>query len=159
MEARWSGEDDCEMSDAKVVSCPHCSTKNRVRAAATGAPHCGKCGRPLPWLTEAGAADFAEVVEKSPVPVLVDFWAPWCGPCRMVSPVVEQLATELAGRLKVAKVNTDEQPGLQQRFGVQGIPSLVLIESGRERDRVVGALGRDALRSWLEARLAPAAIR
>ncbi len=145
------------MSETKVVSCPQCGAKNRVRAAATGAPHCAKCGRSLPWLAEAAAADFADVVEKSPIPVLVDFWAPWCGPCRVVSPLVEQLARELAGRLKVAKVNTDEEPGLQQRFGVRGIPSLVLIEGGRERDRVVGALGRDALRSWIESRLAPAA--
>ena len=144
------------MSESKVVQCPHCGTKNRVRAAATGAPHCGKCGRPLPWLTEAGAADFSEVVEKSPVPVLVDFWAPWCGPCRVVSPVVEQLAQELAGRLKVSKVNTDDEPGLQQRFNVRGIPSLVLIEGGKERDRVVGAIGREPLKSWLESRLAPA---
>src|ERR1700686_2766589 len=141
------------MSESKVVQYPHSGTKNRVRASAAGAPHCGKCGGPLPELTRAGAADFSEVGEKSPIPVLVDFWAPWCGPCRVVSPVVEGLATELAGRLKVTKVNTDEQPGLQQRFGVQGIPSLVLIEGGRERDRVVGALGRDALRSWLESRL------
>lgn len=72
---------------------------------------------------------------------------------------MEQLATELAGRLKVATVNTDEQPGLRQRYGVQGIPSLALIEGGWERDRVVGALGRDALRTWLEGRLAPTAMR
>jgi thioredoxin 2 len=142
------------MSKSKVISCPHCGTKNRIQAAAAGVPHCGKCGRTLPWLAEAGAAEFGEVVEQSPLPVLVDFWAPWCGPCRIVSPVVEQLAGELAGRLKVVKVNTDEEPGLQQRFGVRGIPSLVLIDGGKERDRMVGALGRDALKSWLESRLA-----
>jgi thioredoxin 2 len=142
------------MSRTKVIGCPHCGTKNRIQAAAAGVPHCGKCGRTLPWLAEAGEADFAEVVEKSPLPVLVDFWAPWCGPCRIVSPIVEQLAGELAGRLKVVKVNTDEEPRLQQRFGVRGIPSLVLIEDGKERDRVVGALGRDALKNWLESRLA-----
>jgi thioredoxin 2 len=148
-----------EMSDTKVSKCPSCGTKNRVRAAADGAPHCGKCGRTLPWLADTTTSDFAEVVEKSPLPVLVDFWAPWCGPCRMVSPVVEQLAGELAGRLKVAKVNTDEEPALQERFGVRGIPSLVLIEGGKERDRVVGAMGHDPLKSWLESRLAPAVSR
>jgi thioredoxin 2 len=145
------------MSETKVLKCRHCGTKNRIQTAAEGAPHCGRCGRALPWLAEAGSGDFAEVVEKSPLPVLVDFWAPWCGPCRIVSPVVEQLAGELAGRLKVVKVNTDEEPGLQQRFGVRGIPSLVLIAGGSERDRVVGALGHDALRTWLESRLTPAA--
>ena len=145
------------MSNSKVISCPHCGTKNRIQAAATGVPHCGKCGRLLPWLAEAGSADFAEVVEKSPIPVLVDFWAPWCGPCKIVSPTVEQLAAELAGKLKVVKVNTDEEPALQQRYGVRGIPSLVLIQGGTERDRVVGALGRDALKTWLESRLASTA--
>jgi thioredoxin 2 len=145
------------MSDTKVIKCPGCGTKNRVRAAAGGAPHCGNCGRTLPWLAKATTSDFAEVVENSTLPVLVDFWAPWCGPCRMVSPVVEQLAGELAGRLKVAKVNTDEEPALQARFGVRGIPSLVLLEGGKERDRVVGAMGHDLLKSWLESRLAPAA--
>jgi thioredoxin 2 len=147
------------MNDNKTVKCPNCGTKNRVRAAADGAPHCGKCGRALPWLAEAKTGNFADVVEKSPVPVLVDFWAPWCGPCRIVSPVVEQLATELAGRLKVAKVNTDQEPALQERFGIRGIPSLVLIDGGKERDRQVGALGHDVLRSWVESRLAPAVSR
>jgi thioredoxin 2 len=146
------------MSEAAVVTCKHCGARNRVRAAAEGVPHCGKCGQPLPWLAKVTTSDFEAVVEKSPVPVLVDFWAPWCGPCRMVEPAVDQLSHELAGRLKVAKLNTDEEPGLQARFGVRGIPTLALIEGGRERDRLTGALAYPALKSWVEARL-PAGVR
>jgi thioredoxin 2 len=147
------GKDDHVISDPKVSICPACGQKNRVRADAAGVPHCGKCGKPLPWLAETGAADFEAVVEKAPIPVLIDFWAPWCGPCRMVAPAVERLSQELAGRLKVAKLNTDDEPGLGQRFGVQSIPTLVLMEGGRERDRIIGALNVNALRSWVEARL------
>jgi thioredoxin 2 len=141
------------MSETKIVSCPHCGKKNRVRAAAPAPPHCGKCGRPLPWVAESTAADFAAVAEKSPVPVVVDFWAPWCGPCRVVSPALEHLAEELAGRLKVVNVNTDSEEALASRFGIRGIPTLVLMESGQERDRVTGGLTLDPLRSWLEGRL------
>jgi thioredoxin len=93
------------------------------------------------------------VVEKAPIAVLIDFWAPWCGPCRIVAPALERLSEELAGKLKVAKLNTDEQPALGERFGVRAIPTLVLIEGGSERDRVTGALNLSALRSWVEARL------
>jgi thioredoxin 2 len=128
------------ISDPKVLICPGCGQKNQVRADAAGVPHCGTCGKPLPWLAETGAADFEAVVEKAPIPVLIDFWAPWCGPCRMVAPAVERLSQELAGRLKVAKLNTDDEPALGQRFGVQSIPTLVLMEGGQERDRIIGAL-------------------
>src|ERR1700688_3542272 len=110
-----------EMSDPQVVTCPHCGQKTRVRSAADGVPHCPKCGRALPWLTEAGVGDFSAVAEKSPIPVLIDFWAPWCAPCRIVAPAVEQLSQERAGELKVVKVNTDLAPALRERFGIRGI--------------------------------------
>jgi thioredoxin 2 len=141
------------MSDPKVIACPSCGQKNRVRADATGVPFCGKCGKPLPWLAETHASDFGAVVEKSPIPVLIDFWAPWCGPCRIVAPAVERLSEELAGELQLVKLNTDDEPALGQRFGVQSIPTLVLMEGGKESDRVVGALNVNALRSWVQARL------
>jgi thioredoxin 2 len=141
------------MSEPKVVTCPNCGQKTRVRAAAEGVPHCPKCGEPLPWLADTGMSDFNAVVEESPIPVLIDFWAPWCGPCRIVAPAVEKLANELAGKMKAVKVNTDLEPGLQERFGVRGIPTLVLMDGAKERDRVVGAMGADALRRWVEPRL------
>jgi thioredoxin 2 len=147
------------MADSKVVACGRCAQKNRVRSAATAVPHCGKCGAALPWLAEATTRDFAAVVERSPLPVLADFWAPWCGPCRMIAPAIEGLAADLAGKLKVAKVNTDENQELGARYAVRGIPTLILFQDGRERDRVTGALPPPALAQWVEARVNQAGVR
>ena len=123
-------------------------------AAANGTPRCGNCHKPLPWIVDAGDDDFAEVAERASVPALVDLWAPWCGPCRMVSPALEQLATEMAGRLKLVKVNVDESPKVQQRFGVQAIPTLLVLRKGAVAARQTGAAPAAALRSWLENALA-----
>lgn len=142
------------MSDTKILACPACGQRNRVLVAASGVPHCAKCGSPLPWLADVSTADFRAGVEESPVPVLADFWAPWCGPCRMVSPAVEKMASALAGRMKVVKINTDEEPGLGSRFGVQSIPTLILFERGREKDRMIGARPAPQIRAWLDSRLA-----
>lgn len=95
-------------------------------------------------------ADFQVKVLESPVPVLVDFWAPWCGPCRMVAPVLEQLAVEYGERLRIVKVNVDESPQLAQRWGVSSIPTLVAFSGGQQADRVVGALPKAALTQRLE---------
>ncbi|MET0711686.1 MAG: thioredoxin [Jiangellaceae bacterium] len=138
---------------ARVVVCPNCGTKNRVRAAADGAPRCGNCREALPWMVDTSDADFSTVADKSTIPVLVDVWAPWCGPCRMVSPTLEQLATELAGKLKLVKVNADEAPEVSRRFGVQAIPTLVLMHHGLVIDKQIGAAPALALRSWLTQHL------
>ena len=143
--------------EPSMMVCPDCGTRNRVPVAAGGSPQCGRCHKSLPWIVDADEGTFAEVAETGPLPVVVDLWAPWCGPCRMVSPVLEQLAREFAGRLKLVKVNVDNAPGIQRRFGVRGIPTFVLLRHGREVDRRTGAAPLPVLRSWLEASMAGAA--
>jgi thioredoxin 2 len=136
-----------------VVTCAACGRRNRVPVSATGTPRCGQCGAPLPWLTEAGSDDFDEVVMSADITVLVDLWAPWCGPCRMVSPVLEELAREEAGRIKLVKVNVDEAPDIADRFDVRGIPTLLLVRHGEIAARQTGAPPAPALRSWLTTAL------
>jgi len=137
-----------------VVRCGHCGTANRVPAAAAGTPRCGKCHRPLPWLADADEATFAEVAEAANIPVAVDSWAPWCGPCRMVSPALEQLARDLAGKDKLVKVNVDTSPQISQRFRVQAIPALLVLRHGQVAARQTGAASLAALRAWVGNALA-----
>jgi thioredoxin 2 len=137
----------------RVVVCSNCQTKNRVPASAHGVPRYGKCHTPLRWIVNASDADFADVVEASTIPVLVDMWAPWCAPCRMVSPVLEQLAGEFAGRLKLVKINADEAPELSSRFEVLAIPTLILLERGKVIDTQVGAAPAAVLRKWVTEKL------
>ncbi len=114
-------------------------------AAASGLPRCGNCHKPLPWIVDAGDDTFAEVAEHASVPVVVDLWAPWCGPCRMVAPVVEELAAEFAGRVRVAKLNVDENPATASRFHVQSIPTLLVLKGGKEMERIVGVQPKTAI--------------
>jgi thioredoxin 2 len=141
---------------APIVVCPSCGKRNRVPLSSSGVPRCGSCHSPLPWLVEADEVTFDEIVRTARLLVLVDIWAPWCGPCRMVSPIVEHMAREAAGRLQVVKVNADEAPGVASRFGVRGIPTLLLLRGGKEVARQVGALPEADLRAWLSAHLEPA---
>jgi thioredoxin 2 len=141
------------MQNSTKVECDNCGAKNRVPAAATGIPRCGKCNAPLRWVVDATDDEFHAVVDESSLPVLVDVWAPWCGPCRMVSPALEKLAGELAGKLKLVKVNADDNPEASRRFAVQSIPTLVILDHGQVVDKQIGALPEHRLRSWLESRL------
>lgn len=133
-----------------IITCRDCGAKNRVGAPATGTPRCARCKTPLPWLVDADEQTFGAEARSS-VPVVVDLWASWCGPCRMVAPVLEDLAERHAGRLKVVKVDVDANPSLAQRFGAQSIPLMVILRDGEEVDRVVGAVPRQ----MLEERLLP----
>lgn len=136
-----------------ITTCPHCAKRNRVPATAAGKPRCANCGQWLPWITEARYDDFAETVETVSIPVLVDFWATWCGPCRMVSPALEQLATERAGQMKLVKVDVDKAPAIARQFAVQAVPTLLVLHNHQVLGRRSGAAPLPALRNWLEEAL------
>ena len=140
------------MTATSIIRCPSCQKGNRVPAVASGTPRCANCQAMLPWLVEATSASFDAETTAS-VPVIVDFWAPWCGPCRMVAPVLDRLAARHAGRLKVVKLNVDEHPDVAARFGAQSIPLLVLIKDGAEAARIVGAQPEPQLEAWLAPHL------
>ena len=146
-----------------IVACDNCATKNRVdeRASAAAKAVCGKCGSPLPAI---GASDkpqpvtdasFAhDVIEASAArPVLVDAWAEWCGPCRMIAPVLEQLAAESAGRYKIVKLNVDENPRTAGHFTIRSIPTLLIFKNGKLVDQLVGAHPKPAIEARLHAHL------
>ena len=140
-------------SKTDIVACPHCGAKNRLKNPPQGQlPVCGKCGQTLPWLVSATDASFASEVVAA-VPVLVDFWAPWCGPCRMVAPVLEELARDLAGQLKIVKLNVDENPASASRYRARSIPMLTVFKNGKAVDTFVGAMPKGALLQKLRPHL------
>ena len=144
------------MSDALQIVCPHCHAVNRVPAARTGdGAQCGKCHQPLftAHPVELDDASFQRHVERSDIPVVVDFWAPWCGPCRMMAPVFEQAAARMEPRVRFVKVNTDAAQGLAARFGIRSIPTLAIFKGGREVSRQAGALDFGRLTHWIQTHL------
>ncbi|HXF18535.1 MAG TPA: thioredoxin TrxC [Burkholderiales bacterium] len=142
------------MSDSLHIVCPNCSSTNRVPAERTGAgPRCGKChqalfsGHPV----ELDEAAFERHVASNDVPVVVDFWAPWCGPCRAMAPEFEKAAAMLEPAARLVKINTEVAQGLAQRFNIRSIPTMALFRGGQEIARQSGAMGATAIASWVRA--------
>ena len=139
------------MSDVVQVACPACLAPNRVPAARVAEdPKCGKCGAALldGAPAELGEDQFEAFVQRTELPVLVDFWAPWCGPCRAMAPHFERAARELKDSVRLVKVNTEEAPQLAARYNIRSIPTLILFRSGVEQKRMSGALDAGALAKW-----------
>ncbi|HSN81309.1 MAG TPA: thioredoxin TrxC [Polyangiales bacterium] len=141
------------MNRSKIVVCPSCESPNRIPSARLGdQPRCGKCKNPLFTGHPIVLTDrsFDRHLERSDLPLAVDFWAPWCGPCRMMAPFFEQIAAELEPRVRFAKVNTDENPRLAQQYGISSIPTTAIFKGGREVARQPGAMNLQQLRQWLQ---------
>ena len=136
-----------------TVMCAHCRTKNRLQPGRVGA-HCGKCGESLDSVSDGEVLEiddrnFQHEVVESPLPVLVDCWAAWCGPCQMIAPAIEQIAHEGSGKLKVGKINTDTVPVLAKHLQVQSLPTLIAFKDGRELGRLMGARPPEQIKAWL----------
>ncbi|MCL6583098.1 MAG: thioredoxin TrxC [bacterium] len=144
------------MDDSLRIVCPHCDTTNRVPAARLNdGPRCGHCKQSLfdahPMVLTS--ANFAHHIDHSDIPVVVDFWAPWCGPCRMMAPVFEQAAAQLEPQVRLAKLNTEEERSMAIQYGIQGIPTLVIFKGGQEIARRAGATDLNSLIGWVRSSL------
>jgi thioredoxin len=147
-------KDNYSQSNEQIVSCAQCGAKNRVDPAklAEGKAVCGQCKAQLAAVIgpiTITDANFTVEVEQSPLPVMVDFWAAWCGPCRMIAPSIEAMAPEFAGRARIGKLDVDANQATAARFGVQSIPTILIFKNGQVVDRVTGALPKEALVSAL----------
>ncbi|MGW5366468.1 thioredoxin family protein [Actinopolymorpha pittospori] len=144
--------------ETNVVECPECGRRNRVPTTADGAPQCGNCHAPLPWITDADDDTFARAVEQSHIPVVVDLWATWCRPCGSISSALEQIARDLAGRIKLVKVDVDKSPRTAERFNVRAVPTLLVMKGSEVVATRAGAAPVATLRAWLDAALERASL-
>ncbi len=136
--------------------CPHCETLNRIPAdRIDDRPKCGQCKQPLfsAQPIELSEADFGRHMQQNDIPLVVDFWAPWCGPCRMMAPAYAEAAKLLEPRVRVAKVNTEQVPAVAAQYGIRSIPTMILFRGGREIARQAGAMGAQDIARWVKSRL------
>jgi len=142
------------MSDSLHIVCPNCLAVNRIPSARQSeGPMCGKCRQPLfnARPIELGSPNFQQYVTRNDIPVLVDFWAPWCGPCKMMAPAFEQAAAQLEPRIRLAKLNTEAEQAIGAQYGIRSIPTLALFHNGRELARQSGAMGTADIVRWVNA--------
>ena len=144
------------MSETTHIVCPHCDTVNRIPSVRLSeGPRCGRCHRPLfvGHPVELNGANFEHHVGRSDIPIVVDFWAPWCAPCKMMAPAFEQAAHQLEPRARLAKVNTEAEGALGAQFGIRSIPTMAVFRGGREVGRQAGAMGAADIVRWVQSRL------
>lgn len=139
-----------------MTVCPHCQSVNKISAEKlkTQKPVCGKCGQEIHLhgaASELSFQDLMKLKDKTDLPIVVDFWAPWCGPCRMFAPTFEQASKDLLGKAILVKINTEKYPEASQSFNIRGIPSLVVLKNGREAARQSGAFPLPQFKSWLSS--------
>jgi len=144
------------MPETQLIRCPSCGVTNRVpldKVESGLKPVCGRCKTPIPVDHEPVTvtdATFSDEVERSPLPVVLDMWAAWCGPCQKIAPMIDELASKMGGRVRFAKLNVDENPATAARFNVRSIPTLLVLKGGKEVDRIVGVQPKSEIERRLE---------